>query len=927
MRGETASARVPRSAQRRVGDIALRTVLVVAVLFAGLGAALVMGRRSQRNAEALRSELATRATIDIRATTLQITAALSGVNGLVDAKGRVEERSFDRFAVGALTHTSLGALAYEPVVRGTDRAAFEAQIGRRIHNAAPGTPSPAPPNDVYYPVRFVSPLKDSTRPLLGFDIRSEPVRAAAADAARDTGLVQITKPVRSRPDNLISVFVVQPLYRPGAPLATVAGRRAAHVGFVTTAFSGDRYLAAAVRSFPPGASLEIRDGDQLIAATPSKVVHRAEAQTDTAGRMWTVTVDDHKQADQTPARTLAFGSVLLAGALAMSFFRSARSDAGIRQAARRSQGLAQLGEAVAAAESGEEVARVVVGRAGPVMAAASTELAILDPLSGVMHIRRSDAERDGTASTTRSWADRSPLTDAIRTGKPVLLGSREAIRAAYPEDPAGSDGHRVRAVAALPMFSTARDVIGAVGFEWEHSMTFDDSTTATMLTIADIGEQTIARARASEFRVASAIKMAELARELTAARTIDEIVFAITEKVPPTVDAMTATVALVDDDRKIVRLALPPKERARIAAASNGPTAGTSDRPIIDPSDEPSGGSEHYLELGFDLLAPLLAPLRRGEPLMLDRSSLAHFPRLQDALQERDLRTVALLPMMGLSKELTGVLIVAWTLKIDFNVVLSAQLGTIRDLCEQTTERARLYSSEHQVVLQLQARTLAPFPHVEGLQLTGRYKPASADVGMGGDWYDAFDIGTATSIVIGDVTGHGIQAVADMTQLRTSISALLRAGINVTKVFATVTDMICNDPLDKMRMATAACLLIDPSKRRAHYASAGHPPMLVRSPNGHANEIGIATQPPIGVPGPAGAGVDIDLEAGSIIVAYTDGLIERRDEDIDRGIERLRLALESAPHDVDAIADHLLATCIGTRPTDDDVALVVIRIT
>lgn len=914
MGGETPSARAPKSAQRRFGDMALRTVLVVAVLFAGLGAALVMGRRSQRNAEALRSELATRATIDIRAATEQITAAMSGANGLVDAQGRVEERSFDRFAVGALAHTSLGALAYEPVVRGTERAAFEAEIGRRIHTAAPGTPSPAPPNDVYYPVRFVSPLKDSTLPLLGFDIRSEPVRAAAANAARDTGLLQITKPVRSRPDNLISVFIVQPLYRPGAPIATMAGRRAAHVGFVTTAFSGDRYLTAALRSFPPGASLEIRDGNQLIAATPSKIVHRAEARTDTAGRTWTVAVDDHKQADQTPARTLAFGSVLLAGALAMSFFRTARSDAEIRQSARRSQGLAQLGEAVAAADSGEEVARVVVGRTGAVMAAASTELAILDPLSGVMHVRRSDAELDGTASTTRSRAVRSPLTDAIRTGRPVLLGTKETIRAAYPEDQAGSEGHRVRAVAALPMFSTARDVIGAIGFEWEHSMTFDDSTTSTMLTIADIGEQTIARARASEFRVASAIKMAELARELTAARTLDEIVFAITEKVPPTVDAMTATVALVDDDRKIVRLALPPKERARIAAASG------------DPTDGPSGGSEHYLELGFDLLAPLLAPLRRGEPLMLDHSSLARFPRLQDALQERDLRTVALLPMMGLSKELTGVLIVAWAPEIDFNVVLSAQLGTIRDLCEQTTERARLYSSEHQVVLQFQARTLAPFPHVEGLQLTGRYQPASADVGMGGDWYDAFDIGTATSIVIGDVTGHGIQAVADMTQLRTSISALLRAGINVTKVFATVTDMICNDPLDKMRMATAACLLIDPSKRRAHYASAGHPPMLVRSPNGRATEIGIATQPPIGVPGPAGAGVDIDLEAGSIIVAYTDGLIERRDEDIDRGIERLRLALESAPHDVDAIADHLLATCIGTRPTDDDVALVVIRI-
>ena len=78
--------------------------------------------------------------------------------------------------------------------------------------------------------------------------------------------------------------------------------------------------------------------------------------------------------------------------------------------------------------------------------------------------------------------------------------------------------------------------------------------------------------------------------------------------------------------------------------------------------------------------------------------------------------------------------------------------------------------------------------------------------------------------------------------------------------------------------------------------------------------------------GPAGATVVVELEAGTVLVAYTDGLIERRDEDLDSGIERLRLALESAPDDVDGIADHLLANCIGNRPTDDDVALVVVRV-
>lgn len=908
---------------RRVVDISVRVVLVLAVLFTGLGAALVMAGRSQHSAEVSRQELATRATIDIRATTRQIVASLSGVAALVRDDGRIDQQTFDAFATGTLAHTPLSALGYERVVPESERMAFEAEIGRPIHRGATTGYSPSAPADQYFAVRFVSPLSATTRSLIGYDIRSEPVRAAAALAARDTGMLQLTRPVRSQTTNVVSVFIVQPLYRPGVPVRTVAERRAAIVGFVTTAFAGSGYLDAARRSFPAGASVEIRDGDDVVAQTTTPVAHRSVARTDNGGRIWTVAVDDHKRADQTAARTLTVGSILLASALAAWFLSAARGDATIRRGASRSQRLAQLGEAIAAAESGEAVARVIVRRAGDVMDAMSTELAIIGPRSNIVLVRRSDSNgngngNDGGNANEKRITAGDPLSDAILERRPVLIGDRAALRAAYPSDAAGFESRKVRAIAALPMFSTASTVIGAIGFEWSRPVVFDDSTTALLLTLADIGEQTIERSRASDFRIGSALRMAELARELTAARTIEEIVGAINDKVPPAVDSAMATIALVENDRRVVRLALPIRERDRMAAAralDEQARVGAASAEVGDP----------FLELGFDLLAPVLDPLRRAEPLLLDRHSLERFPKLRDALLQRDLHTIALLPMAGIGSDLTSVLIVAWATEIGFNVVLSAQLGTIRDLCEQTTERVRLYTSEHHVVVQLQARTLAPFPTVDGLDLAGRYQPASADVGMGGDWYDAFDTGSSVCIVIGDVTGHGIQAVADMTQLRTSISALLRSGLEVAKVFGTVTEMIGNDPAE-VRMATAACLEIDPSKRRAHYTSAGHPPMLVRAPDGRATEIGSATQPPIGVPGIAGPGIDLELATGSVIVAYTDGLIERRDEPIDSGIERLRLALEAAEGDVDAIADHLLATCIGNRPTDDDVALVVVRI-
>ena len=241
---------------RRTSDVAVRAALVIMVLLTGLAAALEMSGRSERSAEALRAELAARAAIDIRSTTQQIVASLSGVNAWGAADGSVDERAFREYAAGALAHTSLAALAYEPVVRGADRARFEAELGRAIHTGPSAASVTSPLRDVYYPVRFVSPLSDTTRRLLGFDIGSEPVRAAAARTARDTGALQITRPVRSQPSNEIAVFVVQPLYAHDAPVRTVEERRAANVGFITTAFAGERYLDAAARSFPSPTSLE-----------------------------------------------------------------------------------------------------------------------------------------------------------------------------------------------------------------------------------------------------------------------------------------------------------------------------------------------------------------------------------------------------------------------------------------------------------------------------------------------------------------------------------------------------------------------------------------------------------------------------------------------------------------------------------------------
>jgi serine phosphatase RsbU (regulator of sigma subunit) len=149
-------------------------------------------------------------------------------------------------------------------------------------------------------------------------------------------------------------------------------------------------------------------------------------------------------------------------------------------------------------------------------------------------------------------------------------------------------------------------------------------------------------------------------------------------------------------------------------------------------------------------------------------------------------------------------------------------------------------------------------------------------------------------------------------------------------VFPQATGLL--DHIDDAYVATAALVEIDTAARRLRYATAGHPPPLLRTPAGairlleHANVpvIGVAVTPRTAPPEP--------FPAGSVLVMYTDGLVERRGESLDAGLERLVGALDAAARDAtgaaapaDAIADHLLRTLLDEETLGDDVALTVVR--
>ncbi len=199
---------------------------------------------------------------------------------------------------------------------------------------------------------------------------------------------------------------------------------------------------------------------------------------------------------------------------------------------------------------------------------------------------------------------------------------------------------------------------------------------------------------------------------------------------------------------------------------------------------------------------------------------------------------------------------------------------------------------------------------------------------MCGDWYDLVDLPEGRfAAAVGDITGHGLEAAAFMGMLRSALSAAIRAlerpaqALEVVGLYARSVHGALN--------TTAVKTLIDPTSHLIIYSSAGHPPLILLHPDGTCDLLDQATDPPLAarmqhVPRPEAGQT---YTPGDTLVLYTDGLIERRDEDIDTGLGRLTAALaRSRALAPEAMADALLAHLGVAGGARDDIALIIIRL-
>lgn len=240
-------------------------------------------------------------------------------------------------------------------------------------------------------------------------------------------------------------------------------------------------------------------------------------------------------------------------------------------------------------------------------------------------------------------------------------------------------------------------------------------------------------------------------------------------------------------------------------------------------------------------------------------------------------------------------------------------------------DNARLYHREHETAVILQ-RSMLP-QHITpppGIAVAHRYLPASDVNEVGGDWYDVLTLaGGKAGLIIGDVMGHGIAAAAVMGRLSASVRALSRLDLSPVGLLHQLEAALAD--LAEPMLATFLYIVCDPATGHCTVTRAGHPPPALALPDGTVRLLDTPPGVPLGVGGVAFTPTEIDVPPGSLLVLYTDGLIEARASDLDERLAELTQLLADPQRQLDHVCDSLI-THLVPAAADDDIALLVARI-
>jgi serine phosphatase RsbU (regulator of sigma subunit) len=405
--------------------------------------------------------------------------------------------------------------------------------------------------------------------------------------------------------------------------------------------------------------------------------------------------------------------------------------------------------------------------------------------------------------------------------------------------------------------------------------------------------------------------LVQVARGLGAAETLEELLEVVVGRGLQVLGAEGGLVAELDGDELVITAtaAVDPEQRRKHDRA-----------PLTGPLPSSVAAATR---------SPVLLPTREA--------SLAWSPEMTEILAATGLVAWASLPL-EVGPALLGSLTVGWRVEQEFSDRDVQLVGAFTDLLAQALQRVRRAERERErlareraIMTELQLSLMSEPAQPEGLEVAVRYRPSSAQMRIGGDWFDAFT-GTADrlDVVVGDVTGHDLQAATTMAELRNLLRAVdVTLGAPPAAVLLGLERAMARLGLDALATAVLAQVELHPAgdgTRLVRWSSAGHLPPVVLQPGGDAELVATAPEMLLGLlPSAPRSDHTLHLRPGAAFVLYTDGLVEDRSSTVPQGLERLVTTVRGAGGlSAEELCDRVLDGMDGGH--DDDVALLVVRV-